>query len=130
MLLKLSASAPRSMFPSKLPVILRKRSQANRSANSSVIDIWSLQPQPHLQPRATLSTLSRGSDNETDVPVTVTTAPPSEHGQQAAADKRGGTVPKHWGEVVINPRKERRSRTGLNDEEGKAGNVFGVLNVA
>lgn len=49
----------------------------------------------------------------------------------APGDKHGGTVPKHWGEVVINPRKAKKSRPGLNvDEDNNGANVFGVLNVA
>ncbi|RJE25918.1 hypothetical protein PHISCL_01760 [Aspergillus sclerotialis] len=117
------------------PEYLRREREALESicqrASDSVIDIWSLQPQPHLQPRATLQTSSSGSEHDQEIPVTVTTAAPSERPAAAPSDKRGGTVPKHWGEVVINPRKGKKSRPGLNvDEDNNGANVFGVLNVA
>lgn len=103
------------------------------SANSNVIDIWSLQPQPHLQPQATLhgpvsaSTSKSGATD--DVPVRITTSPPSE--RSPSADKsltKPGAVPKHWGEVVINPRKGKQAGSGSTDE-ANARDVFGVLKV-
>ena len=97
---------------------------------SSVVDIWSLQPQPHLQPRATLRTPTSASSHET---VTTANAPAAgdENERPASGVPADGTVPKHWGEVVINPRKKKRSRPGLNlSDDRDSANVFGVLNVA
>ncbi|OJJ86180.1 LAMTOR1/MEH1 family protein [Aspergillus glaucus CBS 516.65] len=94
--------------------------------SESVIDIWSLQPQPHLQPRATLPRSNSGSREGTadDPPVVVTA--PSTASSNTASDNGTGTVPKHWGEVVINPRKDRGAKAG-----GKNGrDVFGVLQVS
>ncbi|PWY76952.1 hypothetical protein BO70DRAFT_363510 [Aspergillus heteromorphus CBS 117.55] len=104
--------------------------------SDSVIDIWSLQPQPHLQPHATLPSAVPPSASDSDVPVQVTTTastPPPRHqhrNQHSPAAKAGGTVPKHWGEVVINTRKNR-SRPGSSEEQNVAAkrDVFGVLKV-
>ncbi|RMJ24361.1 hypothetical protein PHISP_04762 [Aspergillus sp. HF37] len=109
--------------------------------SDSVVDIWSIQPQPPLQPRATLQ--PPGDDRDRDraqpapVPVTTTAPAPSDRPTSAATQQpvqRGGTgtVPRHWGEVVINPRRTgKAARPGLNLDEAKnGGNVFGVLNVA
>ncbi|KNG85481.1 hypothetical protein ANOM_005151 [Aspergillus nomiae NRRL 13137] len=99
--------------------------------SDSVIDIWSLQPQPHLQPRATLhgpvSPASSRAGTRDDVPVRVTTTPPaSEAGSSAQkpGSPKPGAVPKHWGEVVINPRKGKSQQPDDN-----ARDVFGVLKV-
>ncbi|GAB1195182.1 hypothetical protein APSETT444_004436 [Aspergillus pseudonomiae] len=99
--------------------------------SDSVIDIWSLQPQPHLQPRATLhgpvSPASSRAGTKDDVPVRVTTTPPaSEAGSSAQkpGSPKPGAVPKHWGEVVINPRKGKSQQPDDN-----ARDVFGVLKV-
>ncbi|ODM17335.1 hypothetical protein SI65_07010 [Aspergillus cristatus] len=95
--------------------------------SESVIDIWSLQPQPHLQPRATLPRSNSGSREGTakdDPPVVVTA--PSAASSNTTSDNGTNAVPKHWGEVVINPRKDRGSKAG-----GKNGrDVFGVLQVS
>ncbi|PYH91246.1 hypothetical protein BO71DRAFT_385972 [Aspergillus ellipticus CBS 707.79] len=109
--------------------------------SDSVIDIWSIQPQPHLQPRATLPSAVPPSTSDSDVPpVQVTTTestPPARHQLQqqqqhhhhSPSAKPGGTVPKHWGEVVINTRKNR-SRPGSSEEQTAAKrDVFGVLKV-
>ncbi|OGM45163.1 hypothetical protein ABOM_005833 [Aspergillus bombycis] len=99
--------------------------------SDSVIDIWSLQPQPHLQPRATLhgpvSPASSRAGTKDDVPVRVTTTPPaSEAGSSAhkPGSPKPGAVPKHWGEVVINPRKGKSQQP---DDDAR--DVFGVLKV-
>ncbi|RAH40837.1 LAMTOR1/MEH1 family protein [Aspergillus brunneoviolaceus CBS 621.78] len=103
-------------------------------ASDSVIDIWSIQPQPHLQPHATLpSTVvaPSTSTSEAPPPVKVTktdTTPPRAPRRSAASPKPGGTVPKHWGEVVINTRKNR-SRPGSSTDEDASRDVFGVLKV-
>ncbi|KAF7595069.1 hypothetical protein BBP40_007272 [Aspergillus hancockii] len=99
--------------------------------SDSVIDIWSLQPQPHLQPQATLRgpvspASSRGGPKD-DVPVRITTTPPSEAGlsTQQSNSTKPGPAPKHWGEVVINPRKGKSQ-----PEDNKSRDVFGVLKVS
>ncbi|KAF7718285.1 Uncharacterized protein PECH_002887 [Penicillium ucsense] len=94
--------------------------------SDSVIDIWSLQPQPHLQPQATLP-----------APVSVSNSPTPSRDPKGvtvvAVDKdnsrpsSGNTAPKHWGEVVVNTNK-KRSRQNLKDD-GDARDVFGVLKV-
>ncbi|KAL2827838.1 late endosomal/lysosomal adaptor and MAPK and MTOR activator-domain-containing protein [Aspergillus cavernicola] len=98
--------------------------------SDSVIDIWSLQPQPHLQPQATLHNSVSSSSLKAREPSVIVTATDADSSTESAAPKRG-TVPKHWGEVVINPRKGKRSRPGssADDEEGDK-DVFGVLKVA
>lgn len=93
-----------------------------------MIDIWSLQPQPHLQPQATLHTPISASaspvpdDGQTHLTVT------SDHASQTSRPSSGGTVPKHWGEVVVNPGK-KRSRPDMKLDENAARDVFGVLKV-
>ncbi|KAF4764698.1 hypothetical protein HAV15_001368 [Penicillium sp. str.  len=98
--------------------------------SDSVIDIWSIQPQPHLRPQATLHTPISASPvpsqtTDTTTPVTSThhTSPPSRPTSGAS-----GTVPKHWGEVVVNPNK-KRSRTDIKTDAKASHDVFGVLNV-
>ncbi|KAJ5959390.1 uncharacterized protein N7479_006540 [Penicillium vulpinum] len=96
--------------------------------SDSVIDIWSLQPQPHLRPQATLHTPiaspapSQKAD-KTPVVSTHRTSPPSRPSSGAS-----GTVPKHWGEVVVNPNK-KRSRADIKTDAKVSHDVFGVLNV-
>ncbi|KAL1970048.1 hypothetical protein VTN77DRAFT_6453 [Rasamsonia byssochlamydoides] len=108
-------------------------------ASDSVIDIWALQPQPHLQPRAALR--SNGSIVSTRVPsgnetpaihITEHADDVSETQQQqhepkrttaATQKKKPATVPKHWGEVVITPRKGKK----LDQDNGN--DFFGVLKV-
>ncbi|KAL4929059.1 LAMTOR1/MEH1 family protein [Aspergillus undulatus] len=95
--------------------------------SDSVIDIWSLQPQPHLQPQATLdNSVSSSSPKARDPSVVVTTVDTDAPTDSASTNR--GAVPKHWGEVVINP---RRSRPGSSaDDSGEKGkDVFGVLRV-
>ncbi|KAL4748673.1 hypothetical protein BDW72DRAFT_147296 [Aspergillus terricola var. indicus] len=97
--------------------------------SDSVIDIWSLQPQPHLQPQATLhNSVSSSSSKAREPSVVVTTIDPDAPADSASLKR--GAVPKHWGEVVINPRKGKRSRPGSStaDESGDQ-DVFGVLKV-
>lgn len=102
-------------------------------AHRSVIDIWSLQPQPHLQPQATLrgpvSPSSSRPESHDGAPVRVTTtiADAAESTHQPAAGA-GGAVPKHWGEVVINPRKGKKTGGPLAGEENGR-DFFGVLKV-
>lgn len=98
--------------------------------SDSVIDIWSLQPQPHLQPQATLNgpTSASASPNpEEGSQLTVS----ADNISQRSRPTSGGTVPKHCGEVVVNPSK-KRSRQDLNTTKDSAGDVrdvFGVLKV-
>ncbi|KAL4804354.1 late endosomal/lysosomal adaptor and MAPK and MTOR activator-domain-containing protein [Aspergillus unguis] len=98
--------------------------------SDSVIDIWSLQPQPHLQPQATLHSQHSASSTSSkahEPSVIVTTAEPDAPGDSTA---KRGAIPKHWGEVVINPRKGRsRPGSGADDGDG-AKDVFGVLKVS
>ncbi|KAA8644523.1 hypothetical protein EYZ11_009567 [Aspergillus tanneri] len=97
--------------------------------SDSVIDIWSIQPQPHLQPQATLrgsvSPATSKSGGTDDAPIKITTTSPSDDSTQITTTKTG-TVPKHWGEVVINPRMGRPP--GIVSEENVR-DVFGVLKV-
>ncbi|KAJ5596353.1 hypothetical protein N7450_002811 [Penicillium hetheringtonii] len=92
--------------------------------SDSVIDIWSLQPQPHLQPQATLHTSASASPspNPDESHLTVT----SDHGSHTSRPTSDGTVPKHWGEVVVNP---KRSRSDIRAETNGTRDVFGVLKV-
>lgn len=95
---------------------------------STVIDIWSLQPQPHLQPHATLhvprsaSTSPATNDGSTHLIVT------SDQASTTSRPNSGGAVPKHWGEVVVNPNK-KRSRPNMKAESDASRDVFGVLKV-
>ncbi|KAL4865605.1 hypothetical protein BDV12DRAFT_174420 [Aspergillus spectabilis] len=96
--------------------------------SDSVIDIWSLQPQPHLQPQATLhNSVSSTSSKAREPSVIVTTLDPDAPAEYAST--KCGAVPKHWGEVVINPRKGKRSRPGSSADENGDKDVFGVLKV-
>lgn len=99
--------------------------------SSAVVDIWALQPQPHLQPRAALpSTSSRAASGETgSVRSTGGSSRPGTGDDAAAipAQKQVAPVPKHWGEVVIPTRKGKKSR-GF-ETAGNGGDVFGVLKV-
>jgi hypothetical protein len=97
---------------------------------SSVIDIWSLQPQPHLQPQATLHGPTSASASPTPEEGSQLTIS-ADNISQRSRPTSGGTVPKHWGEVVVNPSK-KRSRQDLktrNDSAGDVRDVFGVLKV-
>ncbi|KAJ5290885.1 hypothetical protein N7478_000136 [Penicillium angulare] len=93
--------------------------------SDTVIDIWSLQPQPHLQPQATLQTPRSDSaspvTNDDKSHLAVTSDAASHHSRPST----GGTVPKHWGEVVLNPSK-KRSRQNMKADSR---DVFGVLKV-
>lgn len=100
--------------------------------NRSVIDIWSMQPQPHLQPRAALPRSSSGSqkdvaNSKNDPPMTITAV--SASSSHTASDNSTGTVPRHWGEVVINPRREKARKSGNADAKERR-DVFGVLEVS
>ncbi|KAJ5105763.1 hypothetical protein NUU61_003110 [Penicillium alfredii] len=98
--------------------------------SDSVIDIWSLQPQPHLQPRATLngptSTSTSPAPSGNHAPTTLS----ADHTSQTSrpTSGAGGTVPKHWGEVVVNPNK-KRSRPDMKTDVDASRDVFGVLKV-
>ncbi|KAI9370046.1 late endosomal/lysosomal adaptor and MAPK and MTOR activator-domain-containing protein [Aspergillus egyptiacus] len=93
--------------------------------SDSVIDIWSLQPQPHLQPQATLhNSVSSASSKHREPSIIVKTLDPDAHDDATLAKHS-----KHWGEVVINPRKGRRSRPGSSTDEEGDKDVFGVLKV-
>lgn len=101
--------------------------------NRSVIDIWSMQPQPHLQPRAALPR-SSSSGSQRDIassknepPVTVSAV--SAASSHTASNNSTGTVPRHWGEVVINPRREKGRKSGNADAKERR-DVFGVLEVS
>ncbi|KAJ5173331.1 hypothetical protein N7492_005924 [Penicillium capsulatum] len=93
-----------------------------------VIDIWSLQPQPHLQPQATLHTPISASASPTPEDAHAHLTVTSEHASQTSRPNSGGTVPKHWGEVVVNPSK-KRSRPDMKLDETTTRDVFGVLKV-
>jgi hypothetical protein len=98
--------------------------------SSSVIDIWSLQPQPHLQPQATLHGPTSASASPTPEEGSQLTVS-ADNISQRSRPTSGGTVPKHWGEVVVNPSK-KRSRHDLNTTKDSARDVrdvFGVLKV-
>jgi hypothetical protein len=94
---------------------------------SSVIDIWSLQPQPHLQPQATLPAPISASNSPTpsreNAVITVSTTD-----KATSRPTSGNTAPKHWGEVVVNTNK-KRSRQDLKDDGIVTRDVFGVLKV-
>ncbi|CAG8931339.1 unnamed protein product [Penicillium salamii] len=116
------------------PEYVRREREALESicqrTSDSVIDIWSIQPQPHLQPHATLHTPisaspapSQRTDGTTPVTSTHRTSPPSRPTSGAE-----GAVPKHWGEVVVNPNK-KRSRPDMNTDLKVNHDVFGVLNI-
>lgn len=94
---------------------------------SSVIDIWSLQPQPHLQPQATLPGPISASNSPTpsreNAVLTVSTTD-----KDTSRPTSGNTAPKHWGEVVVNTNK-KRSRQDLKDDGVVTRDVFGVLKV-
>ncbi|KAE8356429.1 late endosomal/lysosomal adaptor and MAPK and MTOR activator-domain-containing protein [Aspergillus coremiiformis] len=99
--------------------------------SDSVIDIWSLQPQPHLQPRATLrspvSPAPSRPATKPDVPIRIIATPPSPDAGPSAQNPDApnpGAVPKHWGEVVIHPRKGKSLQP-----DDTARDVFGVLRV-
>ncbi|KAL4952832.1 late endosomal/lysosomal adaptor and MAPK and MTOR activator-domain-containing protein [Aspergillus filifer] len=96
-------------------------------ASESVVDIWSLQPQPHLQPQATLNNPSSPTSSKTrnEPAVVVTTLDPDD---PSASGSNRGTAPRHWGEVVINPRRSRPG-SSADQECDKAKDVFGVLKV-
>ncbi|KAJ5090140.1 hypothetical protein N7532_008824 [Penicillium argentinense] len=94
--------------------------------SDSVIDIWSLQPQSHLQPQATLHAPASASPspNPNESHLTVT----SDHASQSSRPASRGTVPKHWGEVVVNPKRSRSDiKTDANVKADR--DVFGVLKV-
>ena len=116
--------------------------------NRSVIDIWSLQSQPHHQPRGAFprstSNTTAGSGSHADVasdnldeqhqqqqlqqqqqPSVTIVSSASSH---TASDKNAEGMPKHWGEVVINPRKDRKRGVDVNDGGGR--DVFGALQVS
>lgn len=57
-------------------------------------------------------------------PVTIVSSASS----HTASDTSAGGMPKHWGEVVINPRKDRKRGADVNDGGGR--DVFGVLQVS
>ena len=92
---------------------------------SSVIDIWSLQPQPHLQPQATL----RGhpptavSSTQEDGPLQST-----DQTSRTSRPTSSEMVSKRWGEVVVNPNK-KRSRQNMKERRESTRDVFGVLKV-
>jgi hypothetical protein len=92
-----------------------------------VIDIWSLQPQPHLQPHATLPGPISASNSPTpsreNAALTVSTTD-----KDTSRPTSGNTAPKHWGEVVVNANK-KRSRPDLKDDGNATRDVFGVLKV-
>lgn len=74
-----------------------------------------------------MSPASSRAGTKDDVPVRITTTPPaSEAGSSAQkpGSPKPGAVPKHWGEVVINPRKGKSQQPDDN-----ARDVFGVLKV-
>ncbi|KAJ6160738.1 hypothetical protein N7470_004134 [Penicillium chermesinum] len=96
--------------------------------SDSVIDIWSLQPQPHLQPQATLHTNVSASRSPTPEGDTTHLTVTSDRTSQGSRPTSSGTVPKHWSEVVVNPNK-KRSRSNMNADAHGGRDVFGVLKV-
>ncbi|PKY03029.1 hypothetical protein P168DRAFT_282809 [Aspergillus campestris IBT 28561] len=98
-------------------------------ASDSVIDIWSLQPQPHLQPQATLrgsaSPSSTRGASSNEVPIHIATETEAETAPSTNGKTHGREAPKHWGEVVINPRKHKQAQA----DEVAGQDVFGVLKV-
>ncbi|KAJ5826131.1 hypothetical protein N7474_003269 [Penicillium riverlandense] len=100
--------------------------------SDSVIDIWSLQPQPHLQPRATLHgpTSTSASPTPDDDNATLTVSADRTSQTSRPTSGTGGAVPKHWGEVVVNPTKKRsRPDMKIDGNGGAKRDVFGVLQV-
>jgi len=94
-------------------------------ASDSVIDIWAVQPQPLLQPRAALPPVASASQSHTETPVASSVnsrgAPTTRHNQKPVF-----VAPKHWGEVIISTRKGRKQQVAGCD----AGNeFFAVLEV-
>ncbi|KAN0079009.1 Late endosomal/lysosomal adaptor and MAPK and MTOR activator domain containing protein [Elaphomyces granulatus] len=109
-------------------------------ASDSVIDIWAVQPQPLLQPRAALPPVASASQSHTETPadnlptqldghtdrpvassVNSRGAPTTRHNQKPVF-----VAPKHWGEVIISTRKGRKQQVAGCD----AGNeFFAVLEV-
>lgn len=51
----------------------------------------------------------------------------ADNASQTSRPTSGGTVPKHWGEVVVNPNK-KRSRPDMKAVDANR-DVFGVLKV-
>jgi hypothetical protein len=66
------------------------------------------------------------ASSSSDVPVKIITADLS---KSSTSSKSGAATDKHWGEVVINPRKGKKARPGLNTDETNGRDVFGVLKV-
>ncbi|KAL2217436.1 late endosomal/lysosomal adaptor and MAPK and MTOR activator-domain-containing protein [Thermoascus aurantiacus ATCC 26904] len=113
--------------------------------SDSVIDIWALQPQPHLQPRATLrSPISNSSLRVASTENAAAGTATAEHAETTLRQQPNGvigttvapqqqkltTVPKkEWGEVVISGKRSRKGRPGLNTDQENGYDVFGVLKV-
>lgn len=108
---------------------------------SSVVDIWSLHPQPHLQAKAAIPSLSSQDSGYHSPPIVTTAIPNGENSEYSSVNNgnllsqhpsqgREGTISKkHWGEVVVNPKKTK-SRYGLGGGDADEGDdVFGALNV-
>lgn len=119
-------------------------------ASDTVIDIWALQSQPNFQPRATLpitdetppshnpqTPLLDGGNDDHESRKEQTTKPSqpvsssSNNGGGGGSQKHLSTVPNHWGEVVISPRRKNKNKTGGIDSNHKTGDgdIFGVLRV-
>jgi len=103
-------------------------------ASDSVVDIWAVQPQPQLQPRAALPPVASASQpRATSSEITETTI--ADHPVATVnyreltrhKQKTLSVVPKHWGEVIISTRKGKKSLAADCD----AGNndFFAVLKV-
>ncbi|KAJ5317013.1 hypothetical protein PENANT_c030G10660 [Penicillium antarcticum] len=113
------------------PEYVRREREALESicqrTSDSVIDIWSLQPQPHLQPQATLHTPISASPAQSQKGES-TTASATRSPSSRPSSGADGNVPKHWGEVVVNPNK-KRSRPDMKTDIKIKDDVFGVLSV-
>jgi len=111
-------------------------------ASDSVIDIWALQPQPHLQPQATLRPPSSSGGSSSKIPngdshhsdfsdpshaqETSSTATAGTNSQNSSQKKRAAAVPKQWGEVVMTPRKSKNNKVA---DANNGNDFFGVLRV-
>jgi len=108
-------------------------------ASDSVIDIWALQPQPHLQPHAALrppsssgGSVSRVTNGDGPHP---SSSEPSHSREASPRNSRNSShkshpavANKHWGEVVVTQRKYKKNSEVVEGDDGN--DFFGVLRVA
>lgn len=132
-----------------IPSLSFTRSDWQPIKNSTVIDIWALQSQPHLQPRATLPSndspsssrvpsgemrtpmldddtfATHGNGTEGSGTVRSVSSIPATASPSNAGQKHLTPAPKNWGEVVISPRRKKNKASPANG----AGEIFDVLKV-